>query len=88
MSNFTNAKGEKVSPNWTAGPSELLRCPVEGCTHTGEIITKAHCRMAHNMTRDEVKKQYGMPVIVEGKGAILSENNGRKWNSVGGTYLI
>lgn len=47
--------------NWYAPSSELLKCPVPGCNHMGNIITKIHCRLEHGMTRDEVGIRYGMP---------------------------
>lgn len=50
-----------ISNSWFGDGNSILRCPVPGCDHTGSIITKVHCRMAHNMERDEVKKKYGMP---------------------------
>lgn len=59
------------SNGWSSDGGTLIRCPVEGCTHTGDIITKAHCRMVHGMEREEVKKKYGMPYKVkyrEGRG--------------------
>ncbi|BDH62148.1 hypothetical protein MTP04_22780 [Lysinibacillus sp. PLM2] len=51
--------------SWTSnGLDSVLQCPVPNCGHKGQIITKAHCRLAHEMTRDEVKKKYGMPYRV------------------------
>ncbi|MET4560783.1 hypothetical protein ABIA69_001927 [Lysinibacillus parviboronicapiens] len=47
--------------SWNSIGDELVKCPVDGCDHIGHIITKVHCRMAHNMTRGEVRKKYGMP---------------------------
>ena len=57
-------KNEDVSDSWFAGPSQMVSCPVEGCSHTGLVITKAHCRNEHGMEREEVKKKFGMPTIV------------------------
>ena len=83
MGTVINKRETMISTTWFAGTSKGLKCPVPGCTHVGEVITKAHCRIAHDMERTEVAKQYGMPVIVESKGQILSHNNGRaKWYSV------
>ena len=74
---------EMISNNWFAGTNKGLKCPVEGCNHVGEVITKAHCRIVHGMEREEVRKRYGMPIVVESKGEIVSHNNGRtKWYSV------
>ncbi len=50
-----------VEPYWSAKQGGYIKCPVDGCNHTGIIITAAHCRMAHNMTRAEVQKEYGIP---------------------------
>lgn len=41
-----------------------VKCPFPECTHVGEIITKVHCRMKHNMERDEMFKKYGEPKTV------------------------
>lgn|SRR5690554_2871691 len=60
----------KRSTSWFAnGANSLIRCPYPGCTHTGTVITKAHCKLVHNMDRKEVGKKYGMPYqfIVNGK---------------------
>ncbi|MGL4522533.1 MAG: hypothetical protein ACRCWQ_08295, partial [Bacilli bacterium] len=34
-------------------------CTFPGCGHTGSEITKAHCRLQHNMERDRVISLYG-----------------------------
>lgn len=47
--------------SWSSRGDELVKCPVDGYDHVGIIITKVHCRLEHNMTRDEVKKKYGFP---------------------------
>lgn len=51
---------------WT-GSGGLLMCPVPECGHIGTIITKVHCRIAHEMEREEVQKLYGMPFNVKNK---------------------
>ena len=72
-----------MSAYWFAGTNKGLKCPVEGCNHVGEVITKAHCRIVHGMEREQVRERYGMPIVVESKGEIVSHNNGRtKWYSV------
>lgn len=53
--------GEMTNSSWSSKGDELVRCLVVGCDHVGIIITKAHCRLERNMTRDEVKKKYGFP---------------------------
>lgn len=78
---LSEKKGEMINTSWFAGTSRGVKCPVPGCNHVGEVITKAHCRIVHGMDRKEVAKKFGMPIIVESKGAILSDNNGRKWYS-------
>jgi len=85
VGNKVNQEGENVSDSWFAGTNAALKCPVEGCKHVGEVITKAHCRIAHNMERNEVSKKYGMPTIVESKAVGIKEpygiKNSNKWYS-------
>lgn len=59
--NFSRKLERAVS--WSS--NRLLRCPVPGCTHAGNIITKAHCKMVHGMTREDVRKEYGMPYKIK-----------------------
>lgn len=59
-----------MDTKWNAVGNEFLKCPVEGCDHIGKIITKAHCRIAHNMTRVEVWKKYGYPKRVISKKGV------------------
>ncbi|WP_054767305.1 hypothetical protein [Lysinibacillus parviboronicapiens] len=51
----------KRNDSWSAVAKELLKCPHPNCHHVGQVITKAHCRIHHNMEREEMKKKYGMP---------------------------
>lgn len=82
VKNVITEEGVNTSLSWFAGTNKGLKCPVPGCTHVGEVITKAHCRIVHGLEREEVKDRYGMPQIIESKGEILSERNGRaKWYS-------
>ncbi|WP_370041776.1 hypothetical protein [Lysinibacillus sp. RC79] len=53
-----------AEPYWSAKHGGYIKCPVEDCNHIGIIITTAHCRLAHNMTREEVRKKYGLPISV------------------------
>lgn len=69
---------------YSPGLGKQVKCPVDGCEHVGDGITKVHLRMAHGMTRDDVIKRFGYPTIVETKGTLVSENNSRVWNSVSG----
>lgn len=50
-----------TEPYWNAKHGEYIKCPVEGCKHFGIIITKAHCRVEHQMSREEVRRKYGLP---------------------------
>ena len=50
-----------TEPYWHARNGAYLKCPVDGCHHIGMMITKAHCRLEHGMTREEVRKKYGLP---------------------------
>jgi len=49
---------------WSSKNGGYIKCPVDGCNHIGIIITTAHCRLAHSMTREEVQKKYGLPQTV------------------------
>ncbi|MFF2794959.1 hypothetical protein [Lysinibacillus xylanilyticus] len=49
---------------WSAKHGGYIKCPVEGCNHVGIIITAAHCRLEHGITREEVRKKYGLPANV------------------------
>lgn len=46
---------------WSAKQGEYIKCPVEGCLHFGIVITNAHCRIEHQMGREEVQEKYGLP---------------------------
>lgn len=46
---------------WSAKQGEYIKCPVEGCMHFGIVITNAHCRIEHQMSREEVQEKYGLP---------------------------
>ncbi|WP_369379251.1 hypothetical protein [Lysinibacillus fusiformis] len=50
-----------TEPYWNAKQGAYIKCPVPNCNHTGIVITKAHCRIVHDMTREEVRKKYGFP---------------------------
>lgn len=57
------------SQTWHAPSQTLIQCPVPDCTHTSNaVITKAHCRVAHDMEREEVNKLYGKPIILKKRG--------------------
>lgn len=53
-----------TEPYWNSKHDSYIKCPVKGCNHVGIIITKAHCRLEHGMTREEVHKKYGPPETV------------------------
>lgn len=79
-----NQPTKKVAMSWTSqGMGASVRCPVEGCSHTTvNLITKAHLRIEHGMTREEVAAKYGYPEIVKVKGFIASDNASKLYNSV------
>lgn len=52
----------KTGDIWSARSFErVVVCPVPNCNHFGQVITKAHCRMAHGMEREEIASLYGLP---------------------------
>lgn len=57
--NFKIEKNTR-SNSWSGGGAILL-CPVPNCSHTGTLITKAHCRIEHELTREEVEEKFGFP---------------------------
>ena len=81
MGEIITANEQKISNSWRAKSSSQLRCPVPGCTHTADIITKAHCRTVHNMEREEVRERYGMPIVVGVKSGFGGASNINLWNS-------
>lgn len=46
---------------WSSTHGGYIKCPVEDCNHMGNVITAAHCRIEHGLTREEVMKKYGEP---------------------------
>lgn len=42
----------------------LVQCPHPQCGHQGTLITKVHCRMYHQMEREELFNQFGNPTRV------------------------
>ena len=56
--------GRQNNNPWYSNPNEFLQCPVPDCGHTGTIITKIHCRMAHDLTREQVGQSFGFPKVV------------------------
>lgn len=52
-----------------------VRCPVPDCGHIGLMITKARCRIAHGMERDEIAKLYGYPKQIGRGWAFINDNN-------------
>ena len=51
----------RMEPFWSAKQGEYVKCPVKSGNHIGIVITKAHCRIEHGMTREEVRQKYGFP---------------------------
>lgn len=63
----------KTGEVWSAPVGEsFLVCPVPDCKHIAPIITKVHCRMHHNMEREEIEKKYGGPRIVKMNGGFTN----------------
>lgn len=48
----------KPKPKYNVG---IFKCTYPGCDHTGALITKAHCRINHEMERDKMFELYGEP---------------------------
>lgn len=70
------------SQGFYAISNEKVKCPVPGCLHTGDVITKVHCRDAHGLERGEVKELYGTPYRILPTQAMYSRefntySNGR-----------
>lgn len=47
---------------WYGDGLNPIRCPHPECAHIGNIITKAHCKMYHDMSREDVGRLYGPPI--------------------------
>lgn len=61
----------KRADSWGGVYGHPSRCPVPGCGHVGALITKAHCRIHHDMEQHQIEQLYGKPYIVKnlpGKG--------------------
>jgi hypothetical protein len=61
-----------------------VRCPHPGCGHVGDIITKAHCRMCHDMEREDIFEQFGPSQPVEIDAKAFGQNRRVKsvyWNN-------
>ena len=68
------------SQDWSAPPNSLVECPVDGCKHQGELITKYHLRNEHGLERSEVEAIYGMPEVISIKPS-YQEHTPKSWNS-------
>lgn len=55
---------ERRTQEWSAHASEWALCPVPDCSHIGDSITKAHCRLIHGIEREQVEKLHGKPIRV------------------------
>jgi len=51
-----------------------VRCPYPECGHIGDFITKAHCRIAHNMEQEELFSKYGEPLSIVIDSYALRQN--------------
>ena len=57
---------------WSSDASnKLVQCPVTGCGHIGQIITKAHFKIHHDITRDEAEKRFGEAISVTTKELVV-----------------
>ncbi len=76
--------GKRFSDTWfSPGMDSAVKCPVEGCLHTStNVITKAHLRIEHGMTREEVAEKYGYPEILDSKGFVHASKASKLYNSV------
>lgn len=75
---FLKSGGTKMANNEPLHPfygkqNNLVRCPVPSCGHVGSFISKIHCRLEHDMERDEVQEIYGLPTQL-GKSWAFSNN--------------
>ena len=77
-----NGKGKRISDSWHGRTNTVLQCPIPGCEHKGEIITKAHLRLHHGMERNEVKEKYGMPIVLDMKEGFNKQLNYNMLNSI------
>lgn len=46
---------------WYGANGGTVMCPYPECGHIGSIITKIHCRIEHEMEREEIGNLYGPP---------------------------
>lgn len=53
--------------------NNLVLCPVPDCGHIGSFISKIHCRLEHDMERDEVQEKYGLPTQLGTRWQIYSD---------------
>lgn len=67
-------KSQRSNSWYAKGAGTLVKCPYPNCNHAGTVITKAHCRLVHNMDRKELGKKYGMPYQIILDSDKLSEN--------------
>ena len=56
---------------WSAYANERVQCPVPGCGHIGDTITKAHCRLQHGIEREEVQQKHGKPFRIIAKTGVM-----------------
>ena len=75
----TNAKSvSDLVTSWFGNGLNQLLCPVPNCGHVSSVITKAHCRIVHDMEREEVKALYGMPTKLRVNHVTEKLNSGGK----------
>lgn len=61
----------------------LKMCPVPGCHHMAEILTRVHFRQEHNMERADALKKYGEPKRLEKKSGFSDYGREKLWRERG-----
>jgi len=59
------------------GVAEMERCPHPNCCHIGTFISKSHCKVAHQMNREELFNQYGKPKRVSDPYSVVMGKEAR-----------
>lgn len=49
----------------------MKKCSYPGCGFIGELITNAHCKINHGITRKELTRKYGEPKSLSPKDTVL-----------------
>lgn len=54
-------------------------CTFPGCGYQADFITKAHCKMVHGITREELYSKYGKKTNLYNKAANPATGKGHIW---------